>query len=305
MLGDREYMRDDWSGSGYMSGRGGSSAVKKLIIINVIVYFIQYLTLEVQTQYTTGYTVGGLTSYLWLSVKQLPEVWRFGTYMFVHGDLMHLFFNMWSLYIFGKPVENRIGSFEFMKLYFLSGFIGAAGWLIFNPGSISYLVGASGAIFGVMAAAALFFPDMQILLIFPPVVLRLKTLVICLGIIQILMLNQSNSNIAYLAHLGGLFGGYYFVRKYLRSSQPSMQSAGGNSFSSYLSNIKKMFSQIPKSGGPDLQFVTDEDELDDEESINAKIDPILDKIGKFGIKSLTSREQQLLDRTREKLKNRK
>ena len=265
------------------------------------------MTNSIPTQYTQGMhsSWGGITSYLWLSVDRLPEFWRLITYMFVHGGFMHIFFNMWALYLFGKPVEERIGSFVFMKLYFLSGIIGALSWLFFNLESKSPVIGASGAVFGVMAAAALLLPDMKILLLFPPVVLKVKTLVICLAVIEIVMLNQLHSGIAHLAHLGGLLGGFIFIKKYLnRGGQRSHRVSGLDAF---LQRMKQQTSSLfgeSTTHSPDLRFVRDEDddELLDENTINAKIDPILDKIGKYGMKSLTTKERRLLDKAREKLK---
>jgi len=307
MLGDRDYMRNEWSNQHHVPRSRETSAVKILIIINTVIFVLQYMTSGIPTQYTQGmhYSQGGITSYLWLSVERLPEFWRFITYMFVHGGFMHIFFNMWALYLFGKPVEERIGSFVFMKLYFLSGIIGALSWLIFNLDSKSPVIGASSAVFGVMAAAALLLPDMKILLLFPPVVMKVKTLVICLSIIEIVMLNQLHSGIAHLAHLGGLLGGFIFIKKYLTRDYQSKHHVSG--FNSFLRRLKQQSSNLfggSTTHSPDLRFVRDEDddELLNEDTINAKIDPILDKIGKSGMKSLTIKERRLLDKAREKLK---
>ena len=311
MLGDRDYMKNNWSAPGHM-GHRESSAVKKLIIINIVVYFAQLLTEGVPTRYTGDFlhSQGGITSYLWLSEFWQPELWRFITYMFVHGPFFHIFLNMWVLFVVGKIVEGHIGTPEFLKIYFLSGFIGGAFWLLFNFNANAVLVGASAGLAGIVIAAALLLPDMKMMLIFPPVVMKIKTLVTCLIIIDfILMISPLDSGVAHTAHLGGYLAGFLLVKKYINSKNlRGPRKRNKFSFPLLFKNLKQQFSSFfnpSTSSAPDLQFVTDEDELDDDESINAKIDPILDKIGKFGMKSMTNRERQLLDRAREKLKNRK
>ena len=309
MLGDREYMRPDEANGTYSSRRQDKTLVKKLIIINVLVFIIEFITGEFSTKYAH---YGGLKSILWLSVPTLREnfeFWRVATYMFSHGGFWHLFLNMWSLYIFGKQVEERIGPSTFLKLYFVSGIIGGLCWILANLNSSVPLIGASGAIFGVMAAAAMLFPRMQILLLFPPVVLQVKTLVICIAILNIIMLYSEHSqNIAYLAHLGGLLGGYLFIGKYSTSRKKQHKAGAGldRIFKTALGSVKdnlKGKSPSRKSHAPDLKFVDEAGEVFNEDAINSEIDPILDKIGKYGMKSLSVDEKRILERAREKLKD--
>ena len=311
MLGDREYMKSGAPFGTYAKGGSEKSVVIKIIIINVIIFILQILTRDTPTSYcpaTGPHRWGGVTSWLWLSVPTFSEVWRLGTYMFVHGStFMHILFNMWTLYIFGRPVEQRLGSSAFLKLYLISGVIGAVSWIIFNQDSTAPLVGASGAIFGVMAAAAMLFPSMQIMLLFPPVVLKVKTLVICLAIINIVMLYNVHSNIAYLAHLGGLLGGFLFTRKHLskdRLSQ-SRRTSKSQGFGSLVQNMKSTINKkINNDRVPDLRIVEKSKHADDEDIITSEIDPILDKIGTYGMQSLTANERRVLERAREKLKDR-
>ena len=91
---------------------------------------------------------------------------------------MHLLLNMWGLYLFGNHVYNRLGSKRFLTLYFLSGVSGSFLWLLFNWGTQDYVIGASGAVFGVMMAATMLSPDMRIMLLFPPIAMKLRTLVV-------------------------------------------------------------------------------------------------------------------------------
>ena len=272
-----------------------SSVVNKLIIFTSIIFVLDSLN-------------RGLTPLLWLSVPSAAEFWRFGTYMFVHGNFMHILFNMWSLYIFGKPVEQKLGSSAFLKLYLISGVIGGVSWVLFNLRSTIPLVGASGAIFGVMAAAAMLFPSMQIMLLLPPVTLKVKTLVICLAIVNILMLYKVNSNIAYLAHLGGLLGGFLFIKKYLSQNQrrQSIFDNKGHGIGTLVQTMKSSFGKkvnTSEKHAPDLRFVTKDHSPNEEDIITTEIDPILDKIGKFGMQSLTTNERKILERARDKLKD--
>ncbi len=312
MLGDRDYMRSDWSTEPYSPRWSEDSIVKKLIMITSAIFFIQYLTRNFSTQYTQRmlYDWGGLTSYLWLSVPTLPEFWRFGTYMFVHGSLMHILLNMWVLFVFGKPVEQQLGPRVFLKLYLLSGLVGALSWVVFNMSSKIPVIGASGAVFGVMGAAAILLPNRQILLLFPPVVMKVRTLVICLAIIDIVMLYNANTGIAHLAHIGGLLGGYIFTRSHVKRHQTDRmrgRSDTGRGMSGALRRVKTGFGKlvnVPHRHTPDLRFVGKRSVLDDE-TITSEIDPILDKIGKYGMTSLTTAEKAVLERARDNLKDRR
>ena len=298
MLGDRDYMRPHATRGAFLGRNNEGSVVNKIIIVNVALFILQSFS-------------STLTSCLSLSVPTAWQFWRFGTYMFVHSpyNLMHILFNMWSLYIFGKPVEERLGPITFLKLYVSSGIIGGVSWILFNLNSTIPLVGASGAIFGVMAAAAMLFPNMQIILLFPPVTLTVKTLVICLAIINIIMIYNVNSNIAYLAHLGGLLGGYLFTRKFLSEHRRRRTyfTGGGSGIGSLVRSMKSTLTHKVSTNNkqtPDLQFITKEKTTDDDDIITSEIDPILDKIGKYGMQSLTAGEKKILERAREKLKDR-
>lgn len=304
MLGDRDYMRSDW---GYDTGtsRGARPMVIKLIIACLVIFVIQCITRYQPTSYTARahYSWQGITSYLWLSVSTWKEFWRFGTYMFVHGGWSHVILNMWGLYVFGKPVEERIGAVHFVKLYVLSGLIGGLSWFLLNLRSNAPVLGASGAVFGVMAAAAMLLPDMRLFLLFPPVVLKVRTLVFCLAVIEVAMLYNENTGIAHLAHLGGLAGGFLYVNRMLKapSYRPYAVDAPGIWFR-LRSWWRNLFGS--KRYDPDIRFVGDDEVVNDDEVMSDQIDPILDKIGKHGMKSLTNAERRILDRARERLKHR-
>lgn len=141
------------------------------------------------------------------------KLWQLLTYMFVHGGVWHLLLNMWGLYLFGQPVLSRLGPKRFLTLYAVSGLSGAVLWLVFNWNSRFPVIGASGAVFGVMMAAALLFPNMRIMLLFPPIPMKVKTFVAIYALIEIVSeLSNVQGGVAHLAHLGGFLGSYVYLR---------------------------------------------------------------------------------------------
>jgi membrane associated rhomboid family serine protease len=146
------------------------------------------------------------------------EVWRFGTYMFAHGSPSHLIFNMIALYIFGSKTERFMGTKEFTLYYMLTGIL--AGVLSFavymvSASYTSALLGASGALFAIQLAFAIFFPDA---LVYFWGILPLRAPVMVLGFTGLelfLAASGLSSNVAHLTHLAGfLFGWLYFLVRF-------------------------------------------------------------------------------------------
>ena len=120
--------------------------VRRLIVANIVVFFLK--------------SVAGVERQLaFVPAFFLYRPWTAVTYMFVHGGIMHILFNMIALYFFGPRVEERLGGRNFLALYFLSGIAGALLSAIFAPGAA--IIGASGAVFGAMIAFAHFWPRVQ------------------------------------------------------------------------------------------------------------------------------------------------
>ena len=118
--------------------------VRRLIVANIIVFFLQQ-------------TVAGVTNALaFVPAYTFVRPWTLVTYMFVHANITHILFNMLALYFFGPRVEERLGETRFITLYAISGIFGAVLSLIFAP--FAPIIGASGAVFGVMLAFARFWP---------------------------------------------------------------------------------------------------------------------------------------------------
>lgn len=156
--------------------------------------------------------------------------WQFLSYMYAHANLNHLLVNMIGLFLFGNALERRIGSTEFLVMYHVVGLLaGVFSFFIYlaGGGANVYLLGASGAIFGVLLAYATYFPDSRVLLFF---VIPLKATHMVIGYTAIELLSQfaaRNSNVAHLTHLAGF--AFAFLYLYLRLGVNPIESfRGGN-----------------------------------------------------------------------------
>ena len=140
--------------------------------------------------------------------------WQLVTYMFVHGDFYHILFNMLALFIFGIQLEHRMGSLEFLLYYFVCGIgVGLLTLLInYNTGLERVaVVGASGAIYGLLLAFATFFPDSRIFVLgFIPLRAPVAVLVFA-GLALFFQFTGFNSGVAHLSHLFGLLLGYLYI----------------------------------------------------------------------------------------------
>jgi membrane associated rhomboid family serine protease len=181
------------------------NATLTLIIINVGIYLINLLVPR-----TLPYLA--LTPYL---VVRQRAIWQVVTYMFVHGGTWHILFNMLALFIFGTPLERRLGSSEFLLYYFLTGIGAGLATLAVNwyTGlAMVPVVGASGAIYGLLLAYATLYPDAR-LFIFGILPLRATTAVLLFAGLELFsQLTGTRNGVAHLTHLAGLLFGYlYFV----------------------------------------------------------------------------------------------
>jgi membrane associated rhomboid family serine protease len=184
---------------------------RALLIANVLVFVVQALTGDL--------LVG--TFALWpMASAQYPgapsfEIWQLLTYGFLHGSLTHLMFNMLALYMFGAPLERHLGSAEFLLFYFVTGIGAGLATLAVNWYSgLGYVpvVGASGAIFGLLLAFATYFPDTRILFMFFIPMRAPMAVLVFAGIELFSMFTGTRSGVAHLTHLAGLaFGWLYLV----------------------------------------------------------------------------------------------
>lgn len=201
---------------------GFTRAVKVLIIATSAVFVLQYVG-------------GGLNAELTAWFALVPalvfhgQIWRLASYLFLHASLGHLFWNMFALWMFGVWVEEEIGSTRLYQLYFVCGIGGglvdcvAHAWL--RPGTLSYTIGASAAIYGVLLAVGMLFPDRPVFLLLPPVTVKAKWLVLFYGALEFLFtLHGADSDgVAHFAHLGGMLFAFLF----LRSTGPNLHLVEG------------------------------------------------------------------------------
>jgi membrane associated rhomboid family serine protease len=143
----------------------------------------------------------------------LPQFqpWQLVTYAFLHGDWVHLFFNMFALYMFGPEVERLMGSRRFLLYYTVCVITAALAQLVVQQmmgGFPQATVGASGGVFGLLLAYGMAFPRRKLMLIFPPIPMPAWLFVTLYGLLELYLgLSARGSNVAHFAHLGGMAGG--------------------------------------------------------------------------------------------------
>jgi membrane associated rhomboid family serine protease len=193
--------------------------VRNLIIINVIVFLAQMIFPRVDIGDCFGMPGAAsqdlVTKYLALfNVRSSCfRPYQLFTYMFAHGGFSHIFFNMLSLAFMGPILESFWGQKKFLLFYLITG-IGAAAFsvgidLILGGGAGSML-GASGAIYGLLMAFGMIFPNMEVQLLIPPIPIKAKYLVFLLGGLTFLM--DRSGSVAHFAHLGGVVVGFIVVK---------------------------------------------------------------------------------------------
>ena len=179
-------------------------AVKHLLIINGLAFFA-----------LTTPQIGDLLfrfGALWPLGHPLFEPWQLVTYMFLHAGFAHILFNLFALWIFGQAIENFWGTKRFTTYYFLTG-IGAAVIHMFIGGGGAPTVGASGAVFGILLAFGMMFPDRYIILLIPPIPIKAKYFVAIFGAIELFSgVMRPGSGIAHFAHLGGMVVGFVLIK---------------------------------------------------------------------------------------------
>jgi len=239
--------------------------VQTLIIANVIMFFVEQ-------------TAPGVANALVLQPRYvLTEPWTLVTYMFLHDprSITHLLFNMLGLWLFGTRVEERLGGNRFLALYFISGLTGAILSLFFSPAAV---IGASGAVFGIMLAFARFWPDVQILM-FWFIPMQARFAVMLMAAMELWAgLRGTGGGIANFCHLGGFAGAWAYltylekragVRKFRAATVAPVAKEN-------LVNYKRIDTQKIHEVNRD------------------EVNRILDKISAQGIASLTAQERLFL-----------
>jgi membrane associated rhomboid family serine protease len=158
---------------------------------------------------------------LWPAASPRFMPWQVLSYAFLHSDMMHLFFNMLGLWMFGSELERLWGQKRYMHFLLAGVLAAAAAQLIitFVTRSPVPTVGASGALFALLLAFGMLFPNRTIMPLFPPIPMKAKTFVLVFGGLELLLGLMGATGVAHFAHLGGMLGGWLMIR-YWRKQSP-------------------------------------------------------------------------------------
>ena len=149
---------------------------------------------------------------LWPLGSGMFQPWQLISYMFLHANFGHIFMNLFALWMFGQAIENYWGTRRFTWYYFLTG-IGAAIIHMFIGGGGAPTVGASGAVYGILLAFGMMFPERPIMLLIPPIPIKAKYFVAIFGGIELVNgVVGTNSGVAHFAHLGGMLVGFILIK---------------------------------------------------------------------------------------------
>ncbi len=252
--------------------------VKRLLLANVAVFLATY-------------AIGFSIAFDWLAfhpTRLLTRPWGVFTYMFVHAGFMHLFVNMLVLFFFAPPLEARWGSREFTRFYIVCGLGGVAlSLLLVSSGAP--IVGASAAVYGVMLAFAMNWPEAPIYIwgIFP---VKAKWLVAFFFLVTLFgAFQEPGGPIAHFAHLGGLAAAFVYLKMDWRGSEKLTRLKQKARKVRRLAIVPREEAEESGDTAPAAGWGADERRLLD------AVDQVLDKISAEGMSSLTVEERRLLD----------
>jgi len=282
---------------------------KNLLIINVLA-FLATLVLEQRGIDLTAW--GGLHFFM----ASRFHLYQFITYQFLHGGFQHLFFNMFALWMFGGVIEQVWGPRKFLFYYLMCGVAAglcqeAAQYLYFlsegmgnyNTAEIApYLnrwvtIGASGAVYGILLAFGMTFPNNQIFLFPIPVPIKAKWFVMGYAAIELFSaLSSPGDGVAHVAHLGGMFFGFLLIRYWQKHPGSDYDLQSGRMFFDRMKNNfeRRNGWQKPKQEPRSASKQADMEYNARKRRNQEEIDRILDKIRKSGYDSLTKEEKQRL-----------
>ncbi|UDQ99132.1 rhomboid family intramembrane serine protease [Lentisphaerota bacterium WC36G] len=318
------------------NSKSSELAVKSLfaiILINILCLFIlPPLNLRVTaSQYIMGALDGSLDKrFLLFSLNHYGVthlwLWQYVTSMFMHGDFSHILFNMYGLFLFGKLVAPILGVKRFLALYFFSGIFGG---LVYTAvaalsGGQYFLIGASGAVMGITVACGMLLPNFQFMMLFFPTPIKAKTLVIIYIILNVLyqFAPFGDTNVAYVAHLGGALGAYIFLKIIYRKNaymiwDPFVGLFGKKGLHKTMTKqyrAKDINRKNSNSVEPNAQDQNKYDRFSindrktkfssSEKISQREIDYLLNKISEQGVKALTEEEFQKLKQIRKQVQKR-
>jgi membrane associated rhomboid family serine protease len=283
-------------------------AVQWILALNIGVYFLQ-LTL---------FGSDAVYSALALDPARFPSAWwTVGTYMFVHAWLAHLAFNMFTLWMFGPRLEQEWGTRSFVQFYLWCGLGGAIAHLALAQHSA--VIGASGAISGVLVAYALRWPDEEVYL-FGVIPMKSRWLVAALLAMNVIFALSPSSRIDWTAHVGGMAFGWIFLKVYAVGGLTRVKGW----VSSVPDESEDMPRAVPRNRGPMRERGGNVDEVversnavvlrerkplqhipkqETPKEYAAKVNQLLDKISQHGIGSLSREERRILEEMSRKLRD--
>ena len=285
--------------------------VKALLLLNIAAYILDVVMQGM------GISLSNICGLYYFGSNNF-HIYQLITYMFMHGNLSHIFFNMFALWMFGRIMEQTWGGQKFLLYYLVCGVgagliqeLGQVLGLIY-PGAMT--IGASGAVYGILLSFGMIYPNEKLFIIPIPVPIKAKWFVICYALIELMQGLSSSDGVAHFAHLGGmLFGlllilywrkqasGYRINGKNFWNGTTSYDQTGDNydkGEGGIFDKLKDMMSD--KKDGKSNMHVhrsghqADYDYNARKKSESAEIDRILDKIRKGGYQSLTDEEKSTL-----------
>jgi membrane associated rhomboid family serine protease len=257
-----------------------SPALKGLIVANVIVFVLEWMV---------GYPFVAIFGLVPKRLLGEFWIWQPFTYLFLHGHLLHLLFNLLAIWMFGMAIESQWGAKEFLKYFFLTG-VGAGLFnVLLDPRSDNPIIGASGSVYGLLTAFAMLYPDAVVWVWFF-IPMRAKTMALLFGLIEFLSsMDGSKSGVANLAHLGGMVVGYAYLRWWWVAK--IRINAWGKDIVSGLGS---------KTGG--VRKARRGEAI--AEDLESEVNRILDKILQSGSDSLTPEEKETMRRYSQSSKKR-
>ena len=244
-----------------------TDAIKTLISVNFAIFILQSISSS-ETMFFSNF--GLVPKLVWSQLK----IWQPFTYMFFHGDIWHVLINMFVLWMFGSELERIWGKKNFLRFYFITGVGSGLLTMLFGLESMIPVVGASGAIYGVLLAYGVMFPNRTVYL-YGIIPIKSIWFVIGIGVVAFFSSFNNFSNISHLTHLFGMIIGYLYLKRPVHFR------------SLWFSFSKKIL---------EYRIQNQEKETSQSAEIERDLNSILDKINREGFKSLTQEEEKRLYR---------
>ena len=253
-----------------------TEAIKILIGANIIIFLLKIISQNPATPFFNPVVdlFGLSSSAVW------PRIWQPFTYLFIHKDFLHIFFNMFVLWMFGSELESIWGRKAFLRYYFTTGVGAGLVWLLLNLSNANHtLAGASGAVYGILLAFGMMFPNRTVYLyfLFP---IKVKYLVMFLVVTEFILSMNTASDISHITHLSAVAIGFVYLRYFWRWK-----------------DIQFSIRKYVKEFGLTVQHQKEPRRA----KLKQEVDQILDKINAVGYDGLNKEEKETLYATSRKL----